>query len=143
MSLKNIVFISVCMYNGFTQLSWKHCSVIFPLFVLKNLTTNEAEICTGKLYYMHLHSQWVGIHVMAKNLIYKRYQNPSKGTVRVTVRYQFAPKDCWIYYVLYAQELQSSNSQVFSITHFFACKYTGHCISSIIRYLCNLCIKTW
>ena len=37
-------------------------------FVLKNLTTNEAETFTGKLYYMHRHSQWVWIHVMAENL---------------------------------------------------------------------------
>ena len=46
---------------------------------LKNLTTcdmNEAETSTCKLYYLHLHSQWVGIHVMDKNLIYKRYENP-------------------------------------------------------------------
>ena len=41
----------------------------FSLFFSKqNLKTNEAETSTGKLYYMyiHPHSQWVGIHVMAK-----------------------------------------------------------------------------
>ena len=38
--------------------------------------TNEAETSPGKLYYLHLHSQWVGIYVMPENLIYKRYQTP-------------------------------------------------------------------
>ena len=36
------------MYNGFTTLSLKHCSVMFICF-LNNLMTNEAETSTGKL----------------------------------------------------------------------------------------------
>ena len=38
----------------------------FLLFFLKNLLINEAETSTGKFYYIHLSSLWVGIHVMAK-----------------------------------------------------------------------------
>ena len=53
----------------------ENSSVIFTFF-LKNLKTKEAEASTGKLNYIHLHSQWVVIHVMAKILIYKRFQNP-------------------------------------------------------------------
>ena len=37
------------MYNGLTRLSWKHCSVIFTFFLLKNLTTIEAVTCKGRL----------------------------------------------------------------------------------------------
>ena len=55
-------------YKEHTHHSWKHCSVVF---------TNEAITSTGKLHYKYLHSQWVGIYVMAKTFIYKRYQNPS------------------------------------------------------------------
>ena len=45
----------------------------------KNLMSNEAETSTGKLYYT-LHSQWVGIHVTAKNLIYKiKFYCPTMG----------------------------------------------------------------
>ena len=67
------------MYNRFTRLARKHCSVTFT-FILKILTTNnEAAISADILYDIHLHSQWVEIHVMAKNLIYKRYQTPWKN----------------------------------------------------------------
>ena len=44
----------------------------FHLFFPQKL---EAEISTSKLY-ITLHSQWVEMNVMAKNLINKRYQNP-------------------------------------------------------------------
>ena len=50
------------------------------MFSRKNFTTTGAETSTVKFYYMHLHSHWVGIHVMAKNLIYRRYQNPLMST---------------------------------------------------------------
>ena len=46
----------------------------FNLF-LKNMTTNKAETFTCKLYYIHLNSLWVGIHVMAKNVIKNLYQH--------------------------------------------------------------------
>ena len=54
-------------YNVFTQLSWN--LALWFWFCLINLTTNDAETSTCKLYYKHLHSQWVGIHVMATYLI--------------------------------------------------------------------------
>ena len=52
----------------FMRLSW----CVF----LKNLTNNELKLMSCKLYYIHLHSQWVGTRVVANNLIYKRYQTP-------------------------------------------------------------------
>ena len=67
------------MYDWFIWLSWKHCSMLFKFF-FKNLATNKAETSTGKLYYIHLHSQWVGIPVMAKQLHLQKYQNPFKDT---------------------------------------------------------------
>ena len=50
-----------------------------PLFLLKNLKTNEIEASTCILSYIHVHvhSLWVGIHVIEK-LKYKGYQNPLK-----------------------------------------------------------------
>ena len=60
--------ISKTKSQTYFRLSWKHLSMIFTFFFLKNLTTNVAEYSPGKLYYIHLHSQWVGIHAMAKNL---------------------------------------------------------------------------
>ena len=40
----------------------------FHFYIIEKLTTNETEASTVKLYYIHLHSQRVGIHVLAKNL---------------------------------------------------------------------------
>ena len=66
------------MYNQF-QDSPENIALRYSLWFSKRNTTNEAETSAGKLYYIHLHSQWVGIHViMAQNLIFKRYPNPLK-----------------------------------------------------------------
>ena len=63
----------------FTQLSWKHFSAIFTFFSpqLMKLKLLQVNYTIG----LHIHSHWVGIHVMAKNLIYKGYQNPFKQEV--------------------------------------------------------------
>ena len=59
------------------QLSGKHCSVIFTYCSQK---TNEAETSVGKLYYIHLHSQWEGIYAMAKKLHLQKVAKPIKVT---------------------------------------------------------------
>ena len=86
------------MYTGLRQLSWKHCSVFFTFFSLKNLMTNEAESSTDKLYYcIHavLHSQLLRICVIAKISSSKGFKTLKMGVIS-TWYYQLV----WLYSIL-------------------------------------------
>ena len=65
----------------FMRLTILKTSLCGFLFFLKNLASNEAETSKGKLYYIHLHSQWVGIQVMAKKKDLHKVWKPFKCLV--------------------------------------------------------------
>ena len=82
------VGIPTTFFKGLILRDSPYCSVIFTGF-LKNLTTYKAETSTtstGKLYY-NLHSQWVGIHVVAKNWTYKKESKAFKMVQVYMYRY--------------------------------------------------------
>ena len=83
-----------CMYTTF--LKTVLCEIHF-FFLEKKLTINEAETSTGKLYYIHPHSPWVGDNGMAKNMTSERYQNPLKelqNSITLVYCFIFSPYSC-------------------------------------------------
>ena len=93
----------ILVYNRLTSPDSVDCD--FPLFLKSRWLTHLKLLHVN---FMHLHSQWVEIHFMAKNLVYKSYRNPLRETDAGKMRnpnalYSCALpyKECCIFLIIY------------------------------------------
>ena len=78
-SKNNFMKIIFSMYNWSMWLLWKSCFVIHSCFFFQKMwLLIKLKKSTSKLFDISRHTQCIGIHVMAENLIHKKAPKPFK-----------------------------------------------------------------